>query len=88
MSVAVALLGWKRFTAKIIYFMPDHPHVVNPNWLLWQQDDRAPDFPRLNSYLRWWQDNIDGKINGVFVWVEGLIVPTELKVYGQEFRLN
>lgn len=88
MSVREALLGYKLVTAKIRYMMPDHPRIVNPHYFLWQESDRDPDFPRLNRFLSWWDLNLDGKLVSVTVWVRGLIEPTDLKLYGSEFRLS
>jgi len=83
-----ALRGWRLTTAKIFYFMPDAPLVVNPHWFLWQKLDKAPSFPILNAYLRWWEEHIEGKLHSVQVAVSGLLAPTDLQLRDGEYRLQ
>lgn len=82
----LVLRGMRVTTAQIFYQMPDHPDLVN--WLLWQEYDRPPRFPRLNGFLRWWDATLDGKLHSVRVRVRGLIQPTDLKRLDHEFRLG
>jgi len=80
------LRGYRLTTAEILYHMPDHPKVLQS--FLWQDIDLAPKFPVLNRFLRFWEDNIEGKLHSVRVAARGLISPAELKSLGAEFSLH
>jgi uncharacterized protein Usg len=80
------LAGYRLTTAEILYHRPDHPALLQT--YLWQELDLAPRFPVLNKFLRFWESKLDGKLHSVWVAATGLIVPTELKYYGGEFKLH
>lgn len=86
MSSKLVLLGWALTTADIVYHMPDHPHLLQQ--YIWQEYDRAPQFPKLHGYLDWWDKNLDGKLHSVRVAVHGIISPTDFKHFSEEFKLN
>ena len=58
-------LCFRLTTAEILYHMPDHPSILQS--FVWQQIDRAPDFPRLNRFLDFWARNLDGTLHSVNV---------------------
>jgi uncharacterized protein Usg len=80
------LRGYRLMTAEILYHMPDHPELLQS--FLWQEFDLAPRFPVLNRFLRFWEENIEGRLHTVRVAARGLISPTELRMAGGEFTLN
>ncbi|MDB5237998.1 MAG: Usg family protein [Candidatus Kaiserbacteria bacterium] len=80
--------GFGLTTAQIWYTKPGYPWLINSNWLLWQQYDLAPKFPKLLDYLNFWQTNLDGKPVIVRVMHSHLIKATEIKTIDGEFRLN
>ncbi|HTK78973.1 MAG TPA: usg protein [Rhizomicrobium sp.] len=80
------LRGYRLMTAEILYHMPDHPELLQT--FIWQEFDLAPRFPVLNKFLRFWEDNIEGRLHTVRVAARGLIAPAELKMAGGEFTLN
>ena len=81
-----SLRGYRLTTAEILYHMPDHPELLQS--FLWQEFDLAPRFPVLNKFLRFWEDNIEGRLHTVRIAARGLIAPAELKMAGGEFTLN
>ena len=85
-SIELQLRGYRLMTAEILYHMPDHPELLQS--FLWQELDLAPRFPVLNRFLRFWEDNIEGRLHTVRVAARGLFSPTELKMAGGEFTLN
>jgi uncharacterized protein Usg len=85
-DLQLALRGYRLMTAEILYHMPDHPELLQT--FIWQEFDLAPRFPVLNKFLRFWEDNIEGRLHTVRVAARGLIAPTELKMAGGEFTLN
>lgn len=82
----LALRGYRLTTAEILYHMPDHPKVLQS--FIWQEFDRAPRFPALNKFLRFWSGNLDGRLHSVRVAARGLIAPSELKMADGEFTLH
>jgi len=57
--------GWRLSLAKVVYYMPDHPSLVNEFTV--QQLDLEPRYPRLQIFLGYWKDHIDATIQEVFL---------------------
>jgi uncharacterized protein Usg len=80
------LQGYGLTTARILYQRPDH------RWLLqsyvWQDYDMWPEFPQLQKFLTFWQDQLDGPLHSVTVAHARLIRPAEIRPIGGEFRLH
>ena len=72
------LRGRRLTTAQIVYYMPDHPGLLQE--FLWQTLDEAPDFPRIQRFLDFWRREIDAVIHSVQVSHAGLVSPARLKV--------
>jgi uncharacterized protein Usg len=85
-NLELRLRGYRLTTAEILYHMPDHPKVLQS--FIWQEFDLAPKFPVLHKFLRFWEDNIEGRLHSVRVATCGLISHAELKHASGEFRLN
>jgi len=85
-KVEMTFRGYRLTTAEILYHMPDHPAVLQT--FIWQELDLAPRFPILNRFLKFWQDNLEGKLHSVRVAARGLISATELRCAGSEFTLH
>lgn len=71
------LKDYRLTTAEILYWMPDHRHVLQT--FVWQDLDIAPRFPVLNRFLEFWERNLDGKLHRVRVASAGLIQPADLR---------
>jgi len=71
------ILAHRVTTAEILYHLPDHPHVLQS--FIWQQLDRAPDFPALRKFLDFWIAQIEGKIHSVKVAQVPLVSRRELR---------
>ena len=80
------LEGYGLTTARILYRRPDH------HWLLqsyvWQDYDLWPEFPQLQKFLTFWQDQLEGPLHSVTVAHARLIRPAEIRPIGGEFRLH
>jgi uncharacterized protein Usg len=80
------LEGYGLTTARILYRRPDH------RWLLqsyvWQDYDLWPEFPQLQKFLTFWQDQLEGPLHSVTVAHARLIRPAEIRPVGGEFRLH
>lgn len=70
------LKGFSLTTAEILYKMPDHPGLLQS--FIWQDYDRAPEFPKLIGFLDFWQDNLDGPLHKIRVAHRKLIEPVEM----------
>lgn len=80
------LAGQRLTTAEVLYYMPDHPRLLQS--FLWQTQDVAPRYPRLIRFLDFWRNEIDAVIHTVRVAHKGLIAPAEWRGIDLELRLN
>lgn len=80
------LAGYGLTTANICYRLPDHPGILQ-NYI-WQNYDLQPEFPELRKFLDFWARKLDGALHSVTVAHNGLIRPAEMRLVGDEFRLN
>ena len=78
--------GFSLTTAEILYRLPDHPALLQS--YVWQDYDEHPRFPKLRSFLDFWNEHLDGKLFSVRVAHNRLIRPAELKLVDGDFRLN
>lgn len=75
-EVAAALKNERLLLAEILYRLPDYPEILQS--FIWQERDLAPQYPRLNKFLSFWENNIDGKIFKVRVAFQSTLSPGEL----------
>lgn len=81
------LMGRRLTTAEIIYYMPDHPGLLQE--FLWQTLDEAPEFPRIHRFLDFWRREIDAVIHSVRVSCQGgLVAPARVRVARDIGALN
>ena len=83
-DLELLLKGYRLTTAEITYHLPDHPHLLQI--FLWQQLDLPPDFPRLKTFLEFWQHNIEGQIHQVQVARSSHLASRDLKAHNLEFH--
>ena len=80
------LQGYGLTTAEILYRRPDH------KWLLqsyvWQAYDLFPKFPKLQDFLAFWQQQLEGPLVGVTIAHSKLVRPAEMKAIDGVFRLH
>lgn len=80
------LAGYSLTTAEILYHLPDHPSLLQT--YLWQDYDLHPKFPKLKSFLDFWESHLDGKLYKVSVSHRSLITPAELNLVDSEMKLH
>jgi len=85
-SLLRQLAGYGLTTAEILYRLPDHPSMLQS--FVWQDYDRAPDFPELNRFLAFWRREIEGPLHSVKVAHNHLIGAAEVKMASAEFAVN
>jgi len=71
------LRGERLATAEVIYFMPDHPALLQA--FTWQTQDMAPDYPRIRAFLDHWRREIEAVIHSVRVSVAGGVGPARFR---------
>jgi uncharacterized protein Usg len=80
------VLGYGLTTAEIVYRRPDR------KWLLqsyvWQNYDLFPKFPKLQEFLAFWQEKLEGPLHSVTVAHSKLIKPAEIRAVDGVFRLH
>jgi uncharacterized protein Usg len=70
------LEGYGLTTAKIVYRVPDHQHLLQD--FLWQQYDVFPHFPTLRKFLAFWEEKIEGPLHSITVAHVRLLHPLEI----------
>ena len=77
-ELSLRLKGWRLATAEVLYYMPDHPALLQR--FLWQTLDLSPEYPRIHRFLDYWRREIHAVIHSVEVAGGGLIAPAKLDV--------
>jgi uncharacterized protein Usg len=85
-SFIAQLDNYRLTTAEILYWMPDHRHVLQS--FVWQNLDLAPKFPALTKFLDFWEHNLDGKVHRVRVANAQLIKPAEFRFSNGLYALH
>lgn len=80
------LAGFSLTTAEILYRLPDYPALLQS--YVWQDYDLAPLFPKLRSFLDFWNAKLDGKLYKVTVAHARLIRPAELRYADAEYKVH
>lgn len=62
-ELSLRLQGWRLATAEVLYYMPDHPALLQS--FVWQTLDLAPAYPRIRKFLEYWRREIDAVIHSV-----------------------
>lgn len=70
-NLITQLSEFRLTTAELLYRLPDHPTLLQS--YIWQDYDRAPDFPTLLKFIDFWQREIEGKLHTVVVKNEKVI---------------
>tara|TARA_R110000868_G_scaffold6550_7_gene37074 strand:+ start:31928 stop:32209 length:282 start_codon:yes stop_codon:yes gene_type:complete len=83
---AAQMQGFRLTTAEVLYYMPDHPSLLQS--FLWQTQDLAPKYPRLLRFLDYWRQEIIAVIHTVRVAHSGRIRPAEWRAVDIELRLG
>ena len=85
-ELELQLRGYRLTTAEILYFLPDHPLVLQT--FIWQHLDISPRYPRLRKFLDFWEDQIEARLHSVTISANQLIRPAEFKAFGVELQIQ
>ena len=77
-DLARQLRGERLTTAEVLYYLPDHPALLQR--FLWQTLDLSPEYPRIRRFLDFWRREIQAVIHSVEVAGGGLITPARLDI--------
>ncbi len=80
------LRGKRLTTAEVIYYMPDHPSLLQR--FMWQTLDLAPEYPRIHEFLEFWRREIDAVIHSVNVTAVGEVRAPRVRIAGVISRLH
>jgi uncharacterized protein Usg len=80
------LEGYRLTTAEILYQLPDHPSLLQH--YIWQEYDMAPRFPILSGFLKFWQENLEGRLHSVTVASSQLIRPREFRLASTALNMH
>lgn len=78
--------GVSLATAEVVYFMPDHPSVLQS--FIWQTMDEAPKFPRICRFLDFWRSDIEAVIHSVRVAHAMKLSPNKWRSVETELKLH
>jgi uncharacterized protein Usg len=76
-ELALRLQGWRLATAEVLYYMPDHPTLLQS--FVWQTLDLAPQYPRIHRFLDFWRREIDAVIHSVQLASGETLAPARIK---------
>lgn len=72
-ELELRLRGWRMATAEVLYYMPDHPSLLQS--FIWQTLDLAPKYPRIHRFLDYWRKEIDAVIHSVHLATGETLAP-------------
>ena len=85
-EMALRLQGWRLTTAEVLYYLPDHPKLIQS--FLWQTLDLAPKYPRIVRFLDFWKREIDAVIHSVRIAGGETIAPAKVNFADAHLTLN
>jgi uncharacterized protein Usg len=85
-ELAKQLKDYRLTTAQILYFMPDHPSLLQE--FIWQELDIAPRFPELKRFLDFWDEQLEAKLHSVRVTHSQIIKPSEFRALNGQLILH
>ena len=76
-ELALRLKGWRLATAEVLYYLPDHPSLLQS--FIWQTLDLAPSYPRIHRFLDFWRREIDAVIHSVQLATGETLAPAKVQ---------
>jgi uncharacterized protein Usg len=76
-EMALRLNGWRLATAEVLYYLPDHPSLLQS--FIWQTLDLAPNYPRIHRFLNFWRHEIDAVIHSVQLATGETLAPANVR---------
>ena len=76
-EMTLRLQGWRLTTAEVLYYLPDHPSLLQS--FMWQTLDLAPAYPRIHRFLNFWKREIDAVIHSVQLATGETLAPAKMQ---------
>ena len=76
-ELSLRLRGWRLATAEVLYYMPDHPALLQS--FVWQTLDLAPRYPRIPQFLNFWRSEIEAVIHSVRLATGETLAPSRIE---------
>jgi uncharacterized protein Usg len=80
------LEGWRLTTTEVLYYMPDHPKLLQS--FVWQTLDLAPRYPRVRRFLEFWKAEIEAVIHSVRLASGEELAPSRVRLAKSWTQLN
>ena len=80
------LEGWRLTTAEVLYYMPDHPKLLQS--FVWQTLDLTPRYPRVHKFLDFWRAEIEAVIHSVRLASGEELAPSRVRMAKSWALLN
>lgn len=80
------LEGWRLTTTEVLYYMPDHPKLLQS--FVWQTLDLAPRYPRVRKFLDFWKAEIEAVIHSVRLASGEELAPSRVRMAKSWSLLN
>ncbi|MDX2234457.1 MAG: aspartate-semialdehyde dehydrogenase [Hyphomonadaceae bacterium] len=80
------LEGWRLTTAEVLYYIPDHPTLIQS--FVWQTLDLAPRYPRVRQFLDFWKAEIEAVIHSVKLASGEELAPSRVRAATQFSLMN
>ena len=74
---------WELTTIHVYYWMPDYRHILN--LFSFQDDDIPPEYPRMQQFVKYWEENIEARIKEIQI---GSVNQTNIRKVDKYFYIN
>ncbi len=85
-DMEMKLSGYRLATAEILYWMPDHPTLLQS--FVWQHYDLVPEFPELHQFLKFWKESIDATLHSVHIAADQSMEPSRFRNAGAIYEYH
>lgn len=85
-SIELELSGYRLTTAEILYHMPDYPTLLQS--FILQKYDLAPKFPVIQSFLEFWEREIEARIHSVRLASAEIVGAGEVRYFDGKLALH
>ena len=81
--VYIKIEKWELTTIQALYWMPDYEHILN--LFMFQDDDCPPEYPRMQRFVKYWEENIEARIKEIQI---GSVNQTNIRKVDKYFYIN
>ena len=74
---------WEVTTIHVYYWIPDYQHILN--LFSFQDDDIPPEYPRMQQFVKYWEENIEAKIKEIQI---GSVNQPNIRRVDKYFHIN